>query len=105
MPPLPDLLPVTDTEIQQQPPYAVILHNDDINTMGFVISVLQKVFGYPINQCVMLMFEAHAQGRAIVWTGLLEVAELKADQIISCGPDPTMKNALPLRVTVEALPG
>lgn len=103
--PLPDVLPDTDTETKtrRQPPYAVILHNDDINTMDFVITVLRKVFGYTVEKCVELMLQAHEQGRTAVWVGALEVAELKADQIRSCGADPTQKRrgAHPLGVSVE----
>jgi ATP-dependent Clp protease adaptor protein ClpS len=103
--PLPEVLPDTDTESQtrRQPPYAVILHNDDINSMQFVVAVLQKVFGYTVEKCIELMFEAHETGRAVVWVGSLEVAELKADQIHSCGADPVQreKGAQPLGVSVE----
>ena len=103
--PLPDVLPETDTETKtrRQPPYAVILHNDDVNTMEFVVAVLRKVFGYEVEKCVELMLEAHEKGRAAVWVGPLEVAELKADQIRSCGPDPEQKpkGAQPLGVSVE----
>ena len=93
----------TDTRTQRQPPYAVILHNDDISTMDFVVLVLRKVFGYSLEKCVQLMLEAHEKNRSIVWTGAMELAELKADQIISCGPDPDRvdEGAEPLRVTVE----
>jgi ATP-dependent Clp protease adaptor protein ClpS len=105
--PFPDVLPDTDTDTEsqtrRQPPYAVILHNDDINTMEFVVAVLRKVFGYTVEKCVELMIEAHEKGRAVVWVGTLEVAELKADQIRSCGPDPNQKKkgAQPLGVSVE----
>lgn len=104
--PIPDVLP--DEEIEQapparQPPYAVILHNDDHNGMDFVIMVLRKVFGYTVEKCVELMLEAHEKGRSVVWVGALEVAELKADQIRSCGADPQQKSkgAQPLGVSVE----
>jgi ATP-dependent Clp protease adaptor protein ClpS len=103
--PLPDVLPDTDTDTQtrRQPPYAVILHNDDVNGMDFVVAVLRKVFGYTVEKCAELMFEAHEKGRAVVWVGPLEVAELKADQIRSCGADPQQKSkgAQPLGVSVE----
>ena len=101
--PLPDVLPETDTETKtrRQPPYAVILHNDDVNSMEFVVAVLRKVFGYTVEKCVELMLEAHEKGRAAVWVGPLEVAELKADQIHSCGGDPARPGAEPLRVTLE----
>ncbi len=94
-----------DVRIKRQPPYAVILHNDDINTFQFVIEVLLKVFNYPIEKCFQLVLEAHNAGRSVVWSGSLEVAELKADQIHSCGADPDTKDrgAEPLRVTVEPM--
>jgi ATP-dependent Clp protease adaptor protein ClpS len=102
---LPEALPreETDTRTERQPPYAVVLHNDDVNTMDFVIAVLRVVFGYPVERCIELMLEAHEKGRSVVWVGPLEVAELKADQIKSCGPDPTRRDAgaQPLGVTVE----
>ncbi len=93
----------TDTRTRRQPPYAVILHNDDLTTMEYVVAVLRKVFGYTVEKCVQLMLEAHGSDRAVVWTGAMELAELKADQMISCGPDPdrVKAGAEPLRVTVE----
>jgi len=92
---------------RQAPRYAVILHNDDHNGMDHVILVLQKVFQYEVEKCIQLMLEAHKTGRSVVWTGLLEPAELKADQIRSCGPDPVMKahGAGTLTVTIEPVPG
>jgi ATP-dependent Clp protease adaptor protein ClpS len=103
----PDTLPETDeeTQTQRQPPYAVVLHNDDINTMQFVVYVLMKVFGYTLEKCYTIMMEAHETGRSVVWVGPLEVAELKADQIHSCGGDPTRQEegAQPLGVTLEPM--
>lgn len=64
--------------------------------------VLRKVFGYTVEKCVKLMLEAHEKGKAAVWIGALEVAELKADQIRSCGADPVaVKGKHPLGVSVE----
>lgn len=100
----PEVLPEqeTETRTRRQPPYAVILHNDDTNTMEFVVTVLRKVFGYTVEKCVQLMLEAHEKGKAAVWIGALEVAELKADQIRSCGADPhVQKGGHPLGVSVE----
>lgn len=86
------------------PPYAVILHNDDYNTFDFVIEVIIKVFHYPVEKAVAHTLEAHQTGRSIVWSGSKEVAELKAEQIHSCGADPEAKSrgAQPLQVSVEA---
>jgi ATP-dependent Clp protease adaptor protein ClpS len=91
---------------KRQPPYAVVLHNDDFNSFEYVVGVLQKVFHYGRPKAHMLTLAAHLHGRSIVWSGMREVAELKADQIRSCGPDPEMKarGAGTLRVTIEPLP-
>jgi ATP-dependent Clp protease adaptor protein ClpS len=102
--PTPEVLPdvETETRTRRQPPYAVILHNDDTNTMEFVVAVLRKVFGYTVEKCVKLMLEAHEKGRAAVWIGAMEVAELKAEQIRAEGADPYVKkNGHPLGVSVE----
>jgi ATP-dependent Clp protease adaptor protein ClpS len=63
------------------PPYHVILLNDDHHSMEFVVGVLVKVLGCPDEQAVVLMLEAHHSGRAVIWTGPKEVAELKAEQV------------------------
>ena len=103
--PFPEVLPdeATETTTRRQPPYAVILHNDDLNSIEFVVSVLNKVFGYSIPKCAELTMEAHHKGKAVVWVGAMEVAELKADQITSYGPDPVAQDrgAEPLLVSVE----
>ena len=95
----------TQSQSRILPPFAVILHNDDLNTFDFVIAVLQKVFHYPFEKCVALMLEAHHTGRSIVWSGSKELAELKAEQIRSCGADPEAKSrgAHPLQVSIEPL--
>jgi ATP-dependent Clp protease adaptor protein ClpS len=88
------------------PPHAVVLHNDDLNTFEFVIETLRRVFGYDLARARALTLRAHTDGRAAVWTGAKEHAEFKADQVRSRGADPVMRSrgALPLRVTMEALP-
>jgi ATP-dependent Clp protease adaptor protein ClpS len=102
---LPSTIPQTEpkTTTCRHPLYAVVLHNDDINTMEYVVAVLRKVFGYPWSRCVSLMLEAHRKGRSRVWIGPLEIAEWKAEQIRTCGPDPEQvhRGAQALTVTVE----
>ena len=70
-----------EQEVKLLPPYNVILANDDDHSMEFVIEVLVKVFGYKLERCFLLMLQAHSSGRAVVWTGAKEVAELKLEQI------------------------
>jgi ATP-dependent Clp protease adaptor protein ClpS len=90
-----------------QPPYAVIVFNDEEHTFPYVIETFQKVFGYPVEKCSDLALRIHLEGKGIVWSGSQEVAELKRDQIRSAGPDfyAGKKVEFPLGVTIEPLPG
>ena len=78
----------TKTEAKRPPRYAVVLHNDDVNGFGFVVEILRRVFGYGTAKAFWLTFRAHCTGRSVVWTGVFEVAEFKAERLSSCGPDP-----------------
>jgi ATP-dependent Clp protease adaptor protein ClpS len=73
-------VPQEETRTRLLPPYHVILLNDDHHTMEFVVGVLIKVLGCPEEWALQLMLEAHHSGRAVIWTGPKEVAELKAEQ-------------------------
>jgi ATP-dependent Clp protease adaptor protein ClpS len=73
------------TRTRRVPPYHVILLNDDHHSMEFVIEVLCKVLGCPVERALQLAMEAHSSGRAVIWTGPREVAELKAEQMHSSG--------------------
>lgn len=92
---------------KKQPPYAVIVHNDDLHTFPYVIEVLQRVCGHDLQKAWLLTNQVHHRGRAIAWSGVREVAELKRDQIRGFGPDHYASRTVrfPLGVTIEPLPG
>ena len=96
-----------EVEPDHPPLYGVVLHNDPVNSMEFVVGVLQKVFGYNLAKALRLMLEAHMTGRSLVWGGSLEVAELRVEQIQSCVADPARRaaGARPLSVSLEPLWG
>jgi ATP-dependent Clp protease adaptor protein ClpS len=77
----PVLEPKVVTKRRLLPPYNVLVMNDDDHSMDFVVDVLRKVFGYPLEKSFQLMLCAHETGCSVVWTGPKEVAELKAEQI------------------------
>ncbi len=89
---LPDL--DTDTEEEQktrrQPPYNVILLNDDDHTYEYVILMLKELFAHPIEKGFILAQEVDRTGRAIICTTSRERAELKQEQIHAYGPDPRL---------------
>ena len=70
------------------PPYNVVLLDDDDHSYEYVILMLRKVFGHPIQKGFEMAQEVDAKGRVIVATTNLEQAELKQDQIQAFGPDP-----------------
>jgi ATP-dependent Clp protease adaptor protein ClpS len=77
--------PDTDVETKQTvkrlPPYNVILLNDDFHSFDFVVMVLRKVYGVTQERGLQLALQAHETGRAVVWTGPKEGAELKVEQM------------------------
>jgi ATP-dependent Clp protease adaptor protein ClpS len=85
---LPDVEEQTDERVKRQPPYHVILINDDDHTYQYVIHMLQKLFGHPPDTGFKMAHEVDKTGRVIVDTTSLERAELKRDQIHAFGPDP-----------------
>ena len=78
-------------EVQKQPPYNVILHNDDDHSYDYVIRMLKELFAYPEEKGFLLAEEVHTKGKVIVCTTSLERAELKRDQIHAFGPDPLIE--------------
>jgi len=72
---------------KRQPQYTVIVLNDDLHTFDYVIEALSRVCGHSLEQAHRLAVEIDSKGLAAVWTGAMEVAELKRDQILGFGPD------------------
>ena len=67
----------TRRKISTEPPYKVILHNDDHTPMDHVVIVLRKVIPrMSLRRAVSIMLEAHTKGKAIVIKCHKELAEL-----------------------------
>lgn len=49
-----------------EPPYRVLIHNDDVTPMDFVIQVLQSVFEMLFDRAESVMLTAHLKGVAYV---------------------------------------
>lgn len=76
-----------ERKTKRQPPYHVILWNDDDHSYEYVIRMLMELFGHPPEKGFLMAQEVDAKGRVIVLTTTREHAELKRDQIHAYGKD------------------
>ena len=63
------------TELALEGVWRVVVLNDPVNLMSYVVMVFKKVFGFDESTARKRMLEVHEQGRSIVWSGLREKAE------------------------------
>jgi len=96
----PKLQPAPELE----PPYHVILHDDDKHSHTYVVFMLSDIFGYDREAGFQLACLVHESGRAIVATCHKELAELRVDQIHEYVHDPMLKDEGPerMKATMEA---
>ncbi len=62
-------------------PWQVIVLDDPVNLMEYVTQILMRIFGHSRETAEKLMMNVHEQGRAIVWTGNREKAEMYVQQL------------------------
>src|SRR5262245_40482597 len=77
-----------EEKTKRQPPYNVVLLNDDDHSYEYVIAMLQQLFGYPKEKGFLMAKEVDTTGRVIVLTTTKEHAQLKQYQSHAFGPDP-----------------
>ncbi|WP_267383947.1 ATP-dependent Clp protease adapter ClpS [Cyanobacterium sp. uoEpiScrs1] len=74
------------------PRYRVLLHNDDFNSMKYVVQTLtQTIVGMTQAQAVGIMMEAHNNGTALVITCALEPAEFYCETLKNHGLTSTIE--------------
>ena len=72
--------PAEETETRLTPMYRVLIHNDDVTPMDFVVKILTEIFRLDAFLAFKVMLEAHTSGVAHVVTEPLERAEFHVDQ-------------------------
>src|SRR3954469_4404960 len=55
--------------------WRVVVLNDPVNRMSYVVMVLRRVFGFTEERARKHMLEVHEQGRSVIWSGTREQAE------------------------------
>jgi len=63
------------TKVEHARAWHVVVLDDPVNLMSYVVTVFRKVFGYDHERARKHMLEVHEQGRSLLWCGDREQAE------------------------------
>ncbi len=70
-------------KLRQLPPFKVILHNDDTNTMEHVVETILMLTPLGQQEAILRMLEAHETGCSLLLVTHKERAELYAEQFLT----------------------
>lgn len=85
------------TKLSEPKKYKVIMHNDDVTTMDFVVMVLKSIFFKSEQEAETLMMQIHTSGSAIVGIYPFDTAVSKASKTMRLASI----NKFPLKLTWE----
>jgi len=72
-----------DESLHPENPWKVLLWNDPVNVMSFVVGVLQEVLKCTEAEADRYMLTAHVEGKAAVFTGTQDEATAIAAELSS----------------------
>jgi len=75
----------TESTVEDQRPWQVIVWDDPVNTITYVIYVFRQIFGYSKRKATKLTMQVHNEGRAAVNDGPREKMEVDCYQLHSFG--------------------
>jgi ATP-dependent Clp protease adaptor protein ClpS len=84
-------------KVKEPSMYDVIMLNDDVTTMDFVVRVLMRVFHKSKEIAQSLMMKIHLEGSAVVGTYSKDIAQSKAQLTMQLAK----AEGFPLKVTVK----
>ncbi len=84
-------------ETFREPLYRVIIHNDDVTPMDFVMHILVTVFSVPGENALTIMYTAHLNGAAYVQT----LPKLEARKLINKAHFAARMKGYPLKFSME----
>jgi ATP-dependent Clp protease adaptor protein ClpS len=73
-------------------PWIVVVWNDPVNLMSYVVFVFQKLFGYSREKATRLMLQVHQDGKAAVSSGAREKCEGDVARLHAYGLWATMEH-------------
>lgn len=87
----------TKSKVAEPKKFKVILLNDNVTTMEFVIAVLMQIFQYSSEDAYKIMMTIHNSDSAVVGVYSFEIAEAKSIDATSFA----RANNFPLQVKLE----
>lgn len=85
------------TELSKPKLYAVIIYNDDITSMEFVVQILNRVFNKSLDEATKLMLEIHEIGKGMAGMYIYDITVTKKNQVNIMAID----NNFPLKIVIE----
>ena len=73
--PAPELKEKIEEQLDTSKLWKVIVLNDPVNLMSYVVMVFRKVFGFNETKANKHMMEVHELGKSVLWIGEREQAE------------------------------
>lgn len=90
----PEDQPSVATDVSLDRLWHVIVWNDPVNLMSYVVYVLQKLFGYNLDKATQLMLEVHNDGKSVVATVERERGEGYVSRLHSYGLQATLQQEI-----------
>ncbi|MFF7292420.1 ATP-dependent Clp protease adapter ClpS [Microbacterium sp. NPDC008134] len=89
----PDIAEDIDLRAAPLEPWQVVVWNDPVNLMSYVVRVFRTYFGYSVDHATSLMLAVHHDGHAIVASGPRETMEVHAQAMHEFGLWATVRRA------------
>ena len=93
----PEIEIIEESETELEPLYRVIIHNDDVTPMDFVVRVLKTIFYLSNPKAAEIMLSVHIYGHAYVQT----VPKSEAENRINKAHFAADAGGYPLRFSME----
>lgn len=77
-------------QVRRDRPWKVVVWNDPITLMSYVVFVFRRLFGYDLETATKLMLQVHNEGKAVVATEPRERAEVAVAQLHAHGLQATL---------------
>ena len=91
------ILEETEDETELEPLYRILIHNDHVTPMDFVVEVLKTIFYLPNEKALDIMMTAHITGIAYVQT----ISKSEAEKRVQKAHFEAGLEGYPLQFTME----